>query len=128
MRHWFTTSAVHLLRGPHGIITSLTSSFSHREIWHLGMNMIALVSFGPRLIDGRSSVQAVSERKQQMPPDTPLSPFGNSAQTTAHPHSRVSPMQPKLNTAEFLSFYVASGWLSGMASNMFSAAVRSPTP
>lgn len=62
MRSWFTTSAAHLVSGGRGALTALTSSFSHREVWHLGMNMLALMSFGPRVVDGRSSPQAVRGR------------------------------------------------------------------
>ena len=59
MNTWFTTSSIHMLRGWHGALTALTSSFSHRELWHFGLNMIGLWSFAPRLMDGRSTVQAV---------------------------------------------------------------------
>jgi rhomboid-like protein len=31
--------------------TMLTSTFSHRDLWHLGMNMVALNSFAPPLME-----------------------------------------------------------------------------
>ncbi|GAO51534.1 rhomboid-domain-containing protein [Saitoella complicata NRRL Y-17804] len=44
MPRWFLTSA-----GSHPV-TLLTSTFSHAEFWHLGLNMVGLYSFGGSMI------------------------------------------------------------------------------
>jgi hypothetical protein len=62
LSRWLMTSATHLREGvpPRALVTALTSSWSHRDLWHLGLNMLGLWSFTPRLIDGPSTPQHVS--------------------------------------------------------------------
>ena len=67
MYSWFSSSAVEAYVRPwKGLVTALTSSFSHRELWHLGFNMIALMSFGPALVDGPRYRDAVSRSRSKL--------------------------------------------------------------
>ena len=59
MMEWFSTSALKLVNSPvKGLFTAFSCAFSHRELWHLGMNMMGLMSFGPKMVDGKSTPQA----------------------------------------------------------------------
>jgi hypothetical protein len=50
----FTTSYNQMTReGVRGALTTLTAAFSHTQLWHIGCNMLTLMSFVPRCVDGR---------------------------------------------------------------------------
>lgn len=55
MLRWFTTSALSLTQGVRGFVSNFTSNYSHSGLIHLGLNMLALNSFGRHLVDGRPS-------------------------------------------------------------------------
>lgn len=58
MLNYFTTSYEQMTsRGLGGALTTVSSAFSHMQLWHLGANMLALASFLPRCVDGRSTRQ-----------------------------------------------------------------------
>lgn len=66
MHEWFLTSAASLRRGWKGWAQMLLSTYSHSGLMHLGFNMLALWSFAPRLMDGRSTPETVSLGKRRV--------------------------------------------------------------
>jgi len=57
MLRWFTSSATALKDGWRGWVRLFLSTHAHAGLFHLGFNMMALLSFGPRLLAGRNGPQ-----------------------------------------------------------------------
>lgn len=59
LERWFLTSARSLHMGARGAVTWLGATYSHVGFLHMGFNMFALWSFGPHLMERRSTRTAV---------------------------------------------------------------------